>query len=82
MICLQALVRLAVLSLLAVLVAGCGASEDEAATTTPAPTTTAELSEGNPVPLALAQTYTPSSVATSLTGGFRDGRHVHDHVRR
>jgi hypothetical protein len=46
MVSLEALVRLAVLSLLAVLLAGCGGSEDEAATTTAAPTTTAELREG------------------------------------
>jgi hypothetical protein len=42
----EALVRLAVLSLLAVLVAGCGGSEDEAATTTASPATTVELREG------------------------------------
>jgi hypothetical protein len=43
---MQALVRLAVLSLLVVPLAGCGGSGDEAATTTAAPTTRPELREG------------------------------------
>ena len=43
----EALVRLAVLSLLAVLLAGCGgSSEDRTATTTAAPAATTELGEG------------------------------------
>jgi hypothetical protein len=43
---LQAVVRLAVLSLLVVLLAGCGGSEDEATTATAERTTTADLREG------------------------------------
>lgn len=46
MVPMEALVRLAVLSLLAALLAGCGGSEGEVATTTAAPTTTTELREG------------------------------------
>jgi hypothetical protein len=46
MVPMEALVRLAVLSLPAVLLAGCGGPEDETATATAAPTTTADLRDG------------------------------------
>ena len=69
MVPMEALVRLAVLSLLAVLLAGCGGSEDEAATTTAAPTTTAELREGR---IVVQDTFSdPSSGWES--GVFEDG---------
>ena len=69
MVPMQALVRLAVFSFLAVLLAGCGGSEDEAATTTAAPTTTAELVEGR---IVLQDTFSdPSSGWDS--GVFEDG---------
>ena len=69
MVPIQALVRLAVLSLLAVLLASCGGSEDEAATTTAAPTTTAELSEGR---IVVQDTFSdPTSGWDS--GVFEDG---------
>ena len=69
MVPMEALVRLAVLSLLAVLLAGCGGSEDEAATTTAAPTTTAELREGR---IFVQDTFSdPSSGWDS--GVFEDG---------
>jgi hypothetical protein len=73
------LVRLAILSLLAVLVAGCGGSGDEAATTattTAAPTTTAELREGR---IVVQDTFSDpssgwaSSVLEDAELGYIDG---------
>jgi hypothetical protein len=69
MVPMEALVRLAVLSLLAVLLAGCGGSEDEAATTTAAPTTTTELREGR---VFVQDTFSDASSGWE-SGVFEDG---------